>query len=162
MDSGDVLQYALYAITAVLGVALVLWVRRSRRLRRLESEVLLTAQQGGRATRSAPRIQVVRGLATSATMAEALAGIRLPVHWQPDPPVEVQSPLTLTTNRESAAEMAQLLSDELVRLGYRVHPTGARSARARRDMNDITIEVTPGEGGSFVSTRLTLRGPFGD
>jgi hypothetical protein len=155
-----VLLYVLYALTVVLGVALVLWVRRSRRLGHLEAEVLLVSEQNRPSTQPARRIQVVRGMPAADSMADALAGIRLPVHWEPAPSVEVRSPLILTTSRETPGEMAKLLSDELTRLGYRVRPTGPRSANARRNMNDIAIEVVPGELDSSVSSRLMLREPF--
>ncbi len=156
VNSADVLRFSLYAITVILGVVLALRVFRSRRLRLQESEILRSVDTGQRPAHSAPRIRMVRGMLPSISMADALAGIRLPVHWQPDPPVELRSPLTLTTNEETAGQMARILTDEFVRLGYRVSPTGARSACAKRGANSIAIEIDPGRPGSYVSSRLIL------
>ncbi|MFW2380298.1 MAG: hypothetical protein ACN4GZ_00970 [Acidimicrobiales bacterium] len=152
MDLGDVLRYGLYVITVGLGTALVLWVYRSRQLHLQQREVVKNVQRAEPAAGASRRVLSV----PSRSMADAIAGIRLPVHWQPDPPVEVVSSLTLTTDRESAGKMASMLSDELVRLGYGVRPTGARSARAVRDSNSISIEIEASDTNSCVSSRLTL------
>ncbi len=159
MKAGDVVQYGLYAITAALGVALVVWLVRSRSVRQqheLELRRAKVFENGSR--KPAPTVRAVPTPSPSPNMAEALAGIRLPVHWQPDPPVEVRSPFTLTTTKDTAGDMAETLTDELARIGYRIKPTGVSSARAERDDKTLAIEVDADESGSFVSSRITLIG----
>ncbi len=153
MDSGDVLRYGLYALTVILGLALLTWTRRSRRIGLQNAELLRNAQ---RTRRPEPRVTAVRGMPSTLSMASAIEGIRLPAHWEPYPSVDVTSPLTFTTDRETEGEVAELLSDELVRLGYRVRPTGPRSACAIRDTSSISIEVEAFEPDSVVTSRLTL------
>jgi len=157
VDWASALRYGLYAITGILGLALLLWVRRSRRIHQQHEELLQHAQRAvNRSTGPEQRVRAIRGTPTVQSMADAIAGIRLPVHWQPEPAVEVGSPLILTTDKETALEMAELLSDELARLGYRIRPTGRRTARATRDTCAITIEVETSEPDSVVSSCLTL------
>lgn len=148
-------QYGLYAVTVALGIALVLWMIGARRA---SDELARKLSQAQARVEDPPRIKAVRGIPSTNSMAEALAGIRLPVHWQPDPPVEVRSPFTLTTNQESPGDMAETLTSELARIGYRVTPTGAASARAVRKDDSLTIEVEADDEGSFVSSRITLSG----
>jgi hypothetical protein len=154
VDSADALRYGLYVITVVLGLSLFFWVRRSGRIRRENLEVVRNTEPV--ADHSRPSGVRVHWIPSNESMAEALAGIRLPVHWRPDPADEVMSRLTLTTWTETAGEMAELLSDELVRLGYHVRPTGPRSARATRATNRISIEVETAESDSSVSSLLIL------
>ncbi len=156
MDSGDVLRYGLYALTVILGLALLTWTRRSRRIGLQNAELLRNAQRAENTSRPETRVTAVRGMRSTLSMANAIEGIRLPPHWEPDPSVDVTSPLTFTTDRETEGEVAELLSDELVRLGYRVRPTGPRSACAIRDTSSISIEVEAFEPDSVVTSRLTL------
>ncbi|MBT8240148.1 MAG: hypothetical protein KJN63_02865 [Acidimicrobiia bacterium] len=157
MESSEALRYGLYAVTALLGLSLFLWMRRSRKIHLQNMELLESGDRAAdHAQPSEKRLRTIRGLAFRKSMADALAGIRLPVHWQPDPAVEVSSRLTLTTGGETPVEMASLLSGELVRLGYRVRPTGGRSAVATRDTNAISIVVDFAGRGSLVSSHLTL------
>ena len=112
----DQLRYVLYALTVLSGVALLLWVLKTRREQR---SVRVSVPPTAPAARERPpTITAIRGFPAKRPMATALEGIRLPVHWQPDPPSKVGNPVVLTTNVETPEEMAHLLSDELVRLGY--------------------------------------------
>ncbi len=156
VEAGDVVRYGLYALTVALGIALVIWILRARQASEEQERYLRRAKAEANAEESPARIKAVRGMPPTTSMAQALAGIRLPVHWQPDPPVEVQSPFTLTTNQESAADMAETLTRQLVRIGYRITPSGATSARAVRENNSLAIEVDVDDAGSFVSSRITL------
>jgi hypothetical protein len=154
VDSAEALRYGLYVITVVLGLSLLFWMRRSGKIRRENIELLRNAQEV--ADHRRPSGMRVHWIPSSESMAEALAGIRLPVHWRPDPADEVLSRFTLTTSTETAGEMAELLSNELVRLGYHVRPTGPRSARATRATSKISIEVEAAESDSSVSSLLIL------
>ncbi|NNF55276.1 MAG: hypothetical protein HKN03_12660 [Acidimicrobiales bacterium] len=150
----DLLRYGLYALTVLLGIALLLWVRKTQQDQR-QIQVTRSTRSGVTGARP-PTITAIRGLPSKRPMAAALEGIRLPAHWQPDPPSQVGNPVLLTTNVETPEEMAQLLSDELVRLGYTLIGMGANAARAVKDSDCLTLEVEAHEDGTFVSTRIAL------
>ncbi len=143
----DQLRYGLYALTVLFGVALLLWLRKTRRDQRsVRVSVPPRARTPGQRP---PTITAIRGFPSKRPMAAALEGIRLPVHWQPDPPSKVGNPVLLTTNVETPEEMARLLSDELVRLGYTLTGIGANTARAVKDSDCLTIEVEAHEDGTL-------------
>ena len=150
----DQLRYVLYALTVLFGVALLLWVLKTRREQR-PVRVNVPPRSGSGGERP-PTITAIRGFPAKRPMAAALEGIRLPVHWQPDPPSKVGNPVLLTTNVETPEVMAHLLSDELVRLGYTLTRIGTNSARAVKNSDCLTIEVEAHEDGTFVSTRIAL------
>ncbi|NNE95126.1 MAG: hypothetical protein HKN24_03780 [Acidimicrobiales bacterium] len=156
MDVGELIQYGLYGLTVVLGVALLAWIVYSRRADERELALSERAPRPPARAERDPSPQVDPLRAPAGSLADALAGFDFPTGWQPDPPAEVRSPLTLSTMVHSEGEVAALLSDELVRLGYRVTPTGARTARATRDSTCISIEVEPAGPDSVVTSRLTL------
>ncbi len=150
----DQLRYGLYALTVLFGIALLLWVWKSRQDQ--HSARASDSSRAGAASQRPPTITAIRGFPSKRPMAQALEGIRLPVHWQPDPPSKVGNPVLLTTNVETPEEMALLLSDELVRLGYTLTSLGVNAARAVKDIDCLTIEVEAHEDGTFVSTRIAL------
>jgi hypothetical protein len=143
IDIDQVVQYALYGLTAAFGVALVIWLRREQRRAPAES-----ASQAN--TAKPPTIS----LADTPSIATALAGIRLPLHWQPSPTTRVSNRQKLTTDVESASELAGRLSDELVRLGYRVESTGTDSAVAVKDRYRLDIDVLVDDGDATVSAHI--------
>ena len=150
----DQLRFGLYALTVLFGVALALWLLKTRRDKRVVP--VNGSSKSVTGGKRPPTITAIRGLPSKRPMAAALEGIRLPVHWQPDPPSQVGNPVLLTTNVETPEEMADLLSNELVRLGYSLTGIGANAARAVKDSDCLTVEVEAHEDGTFVSTRIAL------
>lgn len=151
IDALDVLRWLLYAVTVGLGAALIAWVARDRSLRRRGLQRITDGpvESPGALADAGPG-------AAQPTIAEALAGIRLPVHWTPRPSPEVVSPLALITADDTPEEVARVLSDELVRLGYRVRPIAVNAARALRDSHYLTVQVDTAPSG--VTATITLTG----
>jgi len=176
VETVELLRYGLYGLTLLLGVALIVWVLRGRRRNApddYEEEftsptakpvIVLGGESGesigtpgfGRST-----LTTVRGMPSRRSMVEAIVGIQLPMHWAVEPATEVTSPFRITTQTESAGEMAATISDELVRLGYRVSPMTKTSARAVRDEDVLTVEVTVDDQTSHVSSLITHSGASG-
>lgn len=154
IDPIDLLRWSLYVVTAVLGIALVFWFLRDRALRRLE----LQRDTPGRVVQLRRTVAAIDPETPPPTMVQALAGIRLPVHWSPCPAPEVASPVVLTTDRDAPEHVAQVLSDELVRLGYRVRPIADNAARAWRGVDHLRVQVDS-EPAAVVAT-ITLTGQF--
>lgn len=158
METADLLLYGLYGLTVVLGLALVGWLIQGRRQHAPSYEPIVEPEPAPRmfmGTSTEP-VRVTRGLPPQTSMAEALAGIEVPVHWEPDPTDTVASTFTLTTTKDSAGEVATKLSDELVRLGYRVSPLGKTGARAERNNDRLTINVSADVDNQVVTSRITL------
>lgn len=153
IDIGQVVQYGLYALTVAFGIALAIWLRREKKNRRARWAASELQEQ----KEKPPTISIKPAPpAADLSIATVLAGIRLPVHWSPDPPSQLAQKLTLTTHVESAPDMAARLADELARLGYRVESTGEESAVAVRDRNRLTIDVHADPVDSSVSAHIDL------
>ncbi len=147
------MQYGLYGLTAAFGIALMIWLRREKMNRRAR----WAAAELRRTTEKPPPISIKPApFNADSSIARVLAGIRLPVHWSPDPPNQLAQNLTLTTYVESAPAMAARLADELARLGYRVESTGTESAVALKDQKRLTIEVHADPGDDSVSAHMDL------
>ncbi len=88
------------------------------------------------------------------SMAAVLAGIRLPLNWEPGSPDEIKNPVRLTSTSDTPAEMATQVADELARLGFTVTGTGTRSAKAERDVDRLDIMII--QDGPSVTTQIAL------